>query len=76
MLRKAGIARHNILGEFSYPTEPRDAARTVLEHAQAKKCHTVIVGHKAHSWFREFASADLAEHILRTASGICFWVVQ
>ncbi|HEU5401591.1 MAG TPA: universal stress protein [Terriglobales bacterium] len=76
LLRKAGIAHRTILCEFSYPTEPRDAARTVLEHAQARKCHTVIVGHKAHSWFREIASADLAEHILRHASGSTVWVVQ
>jgi nucleotide-binding universal stress UspA family protein len=76
VLRKAGIPSRNIFREFSYPTEPRDAARTVLEHAQAKKCHTVIVGHKAHSWFREIAGADITEHILRNASGISVWVVQ
>jgi signal recognition particle subunit SEC65 len=34
-LRKAGIADRNIDREFSYPTEPRDAARTVLEEASA-----------------------------------------
>ena len=76
VLRKAGSPHRNILCEFSYPTEPRDAGRTVLEHAQAKKCHTVIVGHKTHSWFREFTSTDLAEYILRHASGITVWVVQ
>ncbi len=75
-LRKARIPSRNVLREFSCPTEPRDAARTVIEHAQTKKCHTVIVGHKAHSWFREVAGADLTEHILRAASGISVWVVQ
>ncbi len=76
VLRKASIPPRNILREFSYPTEPRDAARAVLEHAKAKKCHTVVVGHKAHSWFREIAGADLTEHILRKANGISVWVAQ
>lgn len=76
VLRKAGIPAGDILRDFSYPTEPRDAARTVLEYVQAKKCHTVIVGHKSHSWFREIAGSDLTEHILRNASGISVWIVQ
>lgn len=76
VLHKAGMPAGNILREFSYPTEPRDAGRTVLEYALAKKCHTVVVGHKAHSWFREVTGADLTEHILRHARGISVWVVQ
>lgn len=76
LLHKAGIPARNVLREFSYPTEPRDAARTVLDYALAKKCDTVIVGHKAHSWLREIANADLTEHILRNASGISVWIVQ
>ncbi len=76
VLRKAGIPPHHILREFSYPAEPHDAARTVLEYAHAKNCHTVIVGHKAHSWFREILDADLTERLLRNASGISVWVVQ
>lgn len=75
-LHRAGISSRNVIREFSYPTEPRDAARTVLECAQEKKCHTVVVGHSAHSWFREVTGADLTEHILRHARGISVWVVQ
>ncbi len=76
MLRKAGIAGHDITCSVSYPTEAHNAARAVLEQARTKKCHTVILGHKAHSWFRELAGADLTDHILRHASGISIWVVQ
>jgi nucleotide-binding universal stress UspA family protein len=76
VLRKAGISPRIIFHEFSYPTESRDAARDVLEYARAKKCHTIILGHKAHSWFREVAGGDLQEHILRRAGGISVWVVQ
>ena len=76
VLRKAGISQRIIFREFSYPTESRDAARDVLEYARAKKCHTIILGHKAHSWFRGVAGGDLTEHILRRAGGISVWVVQ
>lgn len=76
VLRKSGFAEHGIVRQFSYPTEPRDAARTVLEYAREPACHTVVLGHKAHSWFRELAGADLTEQILRHASGISIWVVQ
>ncbi len=75
-LQKAGVPSRSIVREFSYPTEPRDAASTILEYAHAHKCHTVVLGHKAHSWFRELAGADLTEHILRHASGVSVWVVQ
>lgn len=75
-LRKAGIADRNIHREFSPPTEPRDAARTVLEQAKATKCHTVVIGHKAHSWFREIAGGDMAQQLLRHANDISIWVVE
>lgn len=75
-LRKAGITSRNICSEFSYPTEPREAARTILEQAQAKKCSTVVIGHKAHSWFRKIASGDVAERVLQFASDISLWIVQ
>jgi len=76
LLHQAGIPDRNIAREFSYPTEPRDAARTVLEQARTDQCHTVVLAHKAHSWFHELVGADLAEQILRLADGISVWVVQ
>lgn len=75
-LRKAGISSRNIRSEFSYPTEPREAARTILEQAQAKKCCTVVIGRKAHSWFRKITSGDVAERVLQLATDISLWIVQ
>lgn len=75
-LQSAGVAERNIVYNFSYPTEPKDAARTILEYAKSKHCHTVVLGHKTHSWFQRFAGADLTEQVLRYASGISVWVVQ
>ncbi len=75
-LRKAGIAASNIQCAYSDPTEPGDTARVVLEQARAMGCYTVVLGHHAHSWFREIAGGDLTEHVLRHASGVSVWVVQ
>ena len=76
LLHQAGIPNRNVIREFSYPTEPRDAARTVLDQADADRCRTVVLAHRAHSWFRELVGADLAEQILRLAHGVSVWVVQ
>lgn len=76
MLRRAGIAGNDIACSFSYPTEPHDAARVVLEQGRTKNCHTVVLGHKAHSWFLELVGGHLAEHLLREARGLTIWVVQ
>ncbi len=76
LLNRAGISDRNVVREFSYPTEPRYAARTILDQAQADHCGTVILAHKAHSWFRELVGADLAEQILRHAHEISVWIVQ
>ena len=76
VLRDAGIPAVNITRECSYPTEPQDTSRAILKYARAKRCHTVVLGHRAHSWFRELAGADLTENILRQARGISVWVVQ
>lgn len=75
-LHKAGIPRGAIHVVFSHPTRDRDAATTVLEHARGKRCHTIVIGHAAHSWFRELAGGDLAEHLLRHGKGFTVWVVQ
>lgn len=74
-LHKAGVARDAIHLAFSHPARDRDAT-TVLEHARGKRCHTIVIGHAAHSWFRELAGGDLAEHLLRQGKGFTVWVVQ
>lgn len=68
--RKAGVTSRSIGREFSHPTEPREAARLIVEQAQARKCCTVVIGPNAHSWFRTIASGDIAERVLQDASDI------
>jgi len=75
-LRKAGVSGREIDLEFSDPMDSRDTAGTVLGQAQAKQCHTIVIGHESHSWFRELAGGHLTEHLLRHAIGITLWVVQ
>ena len=75
-LRRAGVFRRDIETSLSDPMMGRDAADTVLEHARTKRCHTVVIGHGAHSWFRELAGGDLAEHLIRQGKGVAMWVVQ
>jgi nucleotide-binding universal stress UspA family protein len=75
-LRKSGVAARNIQCAYSDPTDSGGTARVVLEQARATGCRTLVLGHHAHSWFREIAGGHLAEHILRHASGISVWVVQ
>jgi nucleotide-binding universal stress UspA family protein len=76
VLHKAGVVRSSIHIDFSYPTEIRNAAGTLLEQARAKSCHTLVIGHTAHSWLREMTGGDLVEQILRHAHGVSVWVVQ
>lgn len=75
-LHKAGVPRGKIHIAFLDPADDRDAATAVLEHARGKRCHTIVIGHASHSWFRELAGGDLAEHLLRRSKGFVLWVVQ
>lgn len=75
-LRKAGLSTREIALECSDPMGGRDATGTVLGQARARRCHTIVIGHESHSWFRELVGGHLAEHLLRHASGITVWVVQ
>ena len=75
-LHKAGVPQDAIHLVFSHPTRDHDATTAVLEHARGKRCHTIVIGHAAHSWFRELAGGDLAEHLLRRGKGFAVWVVQ
>ncbi len=75
-LHRAGVPKDTIHLAFSHPARDRDAAVAILEHARSKRCHTVVIGHAAHSWFRELAGGDLTEHLLRRGKGLAVWVVQ
>ena len=75
-LRKAGLSSREIDLECSDPMDGRDTTGAVLGQARAKRCHTIVIGHESHSWFRELAGGHLTEHLLRHASEITIWVVQ
>lgn len=75
-MRKGGVPRKAVEIEFS---EPNDAA--VLDHAiprlaAERGCHTIVIGHESHSWFREMSGGHLAEHLLRHTRATAIWVVQ
>jgi nucleotide-binding universal stress UspA family protein len=76
VLHNAGVPNHEIELEFSDPMQADNAAEMLLEQAAAKRCHTVVVGHTSHSWFREVVGRHLAEELLRRARGVTIWVVQ
>lgn len=75
-MQKGGVSRQAIEIEFS---EPNDAA--FLDHAiprlaAERDCHTIVIGHESHSWFREMTGGHLAEHLLRHTRATAIWVVQ
>ena len=76
VLREAGISRRAIDFECTDPMDDRGATVAVLGQAQAKQCHTIVIGHESHFWFHELSGDHLAEHLLRDASEITIWVVQ
>lgn len=60
-------------------SSPRDARRTVDEVlllARDEACQTVVVGHRAHTWFRGLGGGHLAEQLVRTAKGLAVWVID
>lgn len=75
-LHKAGVPRGAIHLVFSHPTSDHDATTAVMEQARNRRCHTIVIGHTSHSWFRELAGGDLTEHLLRRGQGFVVWVVQ
>jgi nucleotide-binding universal stress UspA family protein len=75
-LYEAGLSSHEIDLECSDPMDDRDAIDVVLNQARANRCHTVVVGHGSHGWFRRLAGGHLTEHLLRHASEFTIWVIQ
>ena len=76
ILRKGGISSQEFDFAFSNPTDANDAVKAVLKVARAQRCHTIVVAHYAHSWFREIFGDHLAEELLRKAEGFALWVVE
>jgi nucleotide-binding universal stress UspA family protein len=75
-LKRAGVAATRIHSCISSPLDARTVADEVLLLAQDQRCDTVVVGHRARSWFGGFGGGQLAEQLLRRAAGVAVWVVN
>ncbi len=75
-LRKAGLSSGEIDVEYSDPMDVRDADVAILDLARAKQCHTIVIGDKTHSSFRELSGGHLSDHLLQHAREITIWSVQ
>jgi nucleotide-binding universal stress UspA family protein len=76
IMRKGGVSRRAIDVEFSDPNEAAILDRVIPSLAAERACHTIVIGHESHSWFREMTGGHLAEHLLRHTRATAVWVVQ
>jgi nucleotide-binding universal stress UspA family protein len=76
MLLRAGARPGRIHSCVSSPLDARTIADEVLVLARDQQCRTIVVGHRAHSWFRGLGRNRLAEQLVRTARGYAVWVVD
>jgi len=76
VLRDAGIPNRAIDIEFTDPYESGSPDRAIVVFAGEMQCHTIVIGHDSHSWFREMTGGHLAEHLLRHTKATAVWVVQ
>lgn len=75
-LERAGVAASRIRTCASSPLDAASAADEVLLLARDEQCGTIVVGHRAHGWFRAVAGGHLAEQLVRKAEGHTIWVVD
>jgi nucleotide-binding universal stress UspA family protein len=75
-LQRAGLAASRIHICVSSPLDARRAVDEVLLLAQDQRCGTIVIGHRAHSWFRGLGSGDLTDQLLRRAKGYAVWVID
>ncbi len=75
-LRQAGVVAGAAVARFSDPLDDRSSAEEVLEMARRYRCGTIVIGHQAHSWFRQLIKRDLAEELVRRGRGFSFWIVE
>ncbi len=76
IMRKGGVSRRAIDVDFSDPNEAAILDRVIPSLAAERSCHTIVIGHESHSWFREMTGGHLAEHLLRHTRATAVWVVQ
>jgi nucleotide-binding universal stress UspA family protein len=75
-LQRAGVSAARIGHCVSSPLDVRTVADEVLLLARDQRCATVVVGHRAHSWFRGLGAGHLAEQLVRSAQGFAVWVID
>jgi nucleotide-binding universal stress UspA family protein len=75
-LERAGVAAARIHSCVSSRLDARTTADEVLLLARDRQCRTVVVGHRAHSWFGGLSGGHLAEQLVRRAKGLGVWVID
>ena len=75
-LQRAGVAAACIDTCVSSPLDARTTVDEVLLLARDADCRTVVVGHRAHAWFRGLGGGHLAEQLVRSAKGLAVWVID
>jgi len=75
-LQRAGVAARRIHTCVSSPLDVRTVVDEVLLLARDARCGTIVVGHRAHTWFRGLGGGHLAEQLVRKAKGDAVWVID
>ena len=75
-LRRAGVMEEGIHTRVSAPLDAERTVDEVLFLARDEVCSTVVVGHRAHTWFRGLGGGHLAEQLVRRAKGLAVWVID
>ncbi|MEP7309856.1 MAG: universal stress protein [Acidobacteriota bacterium] len=75
-LRRAGVAAADVHTCVSSPLDARRTVDEVLLLARDQGCRTVVVGHRAHTWFGGLGGGHLAEQLVRLAKGFAVWVID
>jgi nucleotide-binding universal stress UspA family protein len=76
VLCEAGLSDGDIHLACSDPLDGREVTSAVLDLARAKGCHTIVIGHESHFWFRQLTGDHLAEHLLHQSREITLWIVH
>ncbi len=75
-LRRAGVAARRVHTCGSSPLDVRTVVDEVLLLARDERCRTIVLGHRAHTWFRGLGGGHLAEQLVRKAKGDAVWVID
>ena len=76
VLRRAGLTASSIEERYCDPAEGRARGDAILELADERKCHTIVVGSESLSRWRQLLGNDPVEELLRRGKGFTIWVVE